>query len=145
MEGMISGKILEVQAASVDLGQCTLSLNNWAKGLVVKLMEVTHGQWLYRNVLVHDETCGAEMAKRKELLQLEIERQIELGGDGLDEQDRYLLEINLSDLECSSGEDQYYWMISIQAARKDRRLKVMEKNRTTEQSQEIDERSVYVS
>ena len=54
MEGMISSKVLEVQAACVDLGRCTLSLNNWAKGLVVKLMEITHGQWLYINVLVHN-------------------------------------------------------------------------------------------
>ena len=70
-------------------------------------------------MLVHDEICSVEVAKRKELLQLEIERQIELGGEGLDAQDCYFLEINLSDLECSSGEDQYYWMIAIQAARED--------------------------
>ena len=44
IEGIISNKVLKVQAGCVDLGQCTLSLDNWAKGLVVKLMEVTHDQ-----------------------------------------------------------------------------------------------------
>ena len=48
-----------------------------------------------------------------------IENQIALGGARLHEQDRYLLEINLEDLEFSSGEDQYYWLIAIRAARAD--------------------------
>ena len=54
---------------------------------MVKLMEVTHGQWLYINVLVPYEICGVDVAMRKELLQLKIENQIELRGKGLDEQD----------------------------------------------------------
>ena len=48
---------------------------------------------------------------------------MELGGSGLDEQDRYLLEINLEDLDTSTGEDQYYWLIAIRAARADRILR----------------------
>ena len=63
------------------------------------------------------------LAERKEELQRKIEDQIELGGSGLDEQDRYLLEINLEDLETSTGEDQYYWLIAIRAARADRILR----------------------
>ena len=55
-----------------------------------------------------------------------IERQIELGGEGLYEQGKYLLEINLEDLERSSGEDHYYWLLAVQAAREDRALKVRE-------------------
>ena len=105
---------------------------NWAKGLTIKLLEITHGQWLYRNVVVHDAVGGLKAAQRKQELQAEIERQKEQRGEGLDEQDRYLLEINLENLENSSGEEQYYWMISIQAAREFRRLKVAEMNRLAE-------------
>ena len=36
---------------------------------------------------------------------MEIECQIKLGGKGLAKQDRYLLEINLKDLEISLGDD----------------------------------------
>ena len=75
---------------------------------------------------MHDIVGGLEAVKRKQDLQIEIERQIELGRRGLDEQDKYLLEINLEDLECSSGEDQYYWLLAIQAAREDRALKIRE-------------------
>ena len=103
MEGMISSEALIIQVECVDLGGCSLSLDNWAKGLATKLIEATHGQWLYRNMLVHDTVSGLKAAERKEELQRKIEYQIELGGEGLYEQDRYLLEINLEDLETSTG------------------------------------------
>ena len=83
-------------------------MKNWTKGLVTKLLEATHGQWLYRNVVVHDLVGGLEAVKRKQELHVKIERQVELGGEGLDEQDKYLLETNLEDLEQSSVEDYYY-------------------------------------
>ena len=45
---------------------------------MIKLLEATHGQWLYRNVVVHDIVGGLEAVKRKQELQSEIERQVEL-------------------------------------------------------------------
>ena len=123
---MISGKAVTIQKEFDAAGGCNLSLENWAKGFVIKLLEATHGQWLYRNVVVHDVGGGIEAVKRKQELQSEIECQVELGGEGLGEQDKYLLEINLEDLEQSSGEDHYYWLLAIQAAREDRALKVRE-------------------
>ena len=74
-------------------------------------------------MLVHNTVSGLKTAEMKEEILREIEDQIELGGAGLDEQDRYLLEINLEDLETSTGEDQYYWIIAIRAARADRILR----------------------
>ena len=112
MEGMISKKAVAIQKDFVEAGGCNLSLENWAKGLVIKLLEVTHGQWLYRNVVVHDIVDGLKAVKQKQELKSEIERQIELGGEGLDEQDKYLLEIN--------------WLLAIQSAREDTALKVRE-------------------
>ena len=45
MEGMLSAEILEIQNGFVDFGRCSLSLDIWAKRLVMKLLEITHGQW----------------------------------------------------------------------------------------------------
>ena len=118
---------LTIQAECVDLGGCSLLLDKWAKGLAIKLLEANHGQWLYRNMLVHATVSELKAVESKEELQREIEDQIELGGSGLDEQDRYLLEINLEDPETSTGEDQYYWLIAIRAARADRILRRRQK------------------
>ena len=86
------------------------------------LLEVTHGQWLYRNVQVHDRIAGTLATQRKEELQMEIERQQELGKEGLLEEDCYLAECNLGDLEETSGILETYWLLSIQAAREAGRL-----------------------
>ena len=117
MEGMISKEVFKIQAEITVVGVGSMTTSNWEKGLAIKLLEIMHGQWLYRNAVVHNAVGGIKTAQKKQELQAETERQLEQGGEGVDEQDRYLLEINLEDLENLLGEKQYYWMISIQAAR----------------------------
>ena len=123
MEGMISREILPIQADFVEMGECSLSLDGWAQGLVIRLLENAHGQWLYRNLHVHDTLAGVSATARKEEIQRFIKDQLELGGRGLDEQDHFLLEINLEDLETSSGKEQHYWLLQIEAARREMTLR----------------------
>jgi hypothetical protein len=138
MEGMISKEIIPIQADYVEMGGCMLSVDTWAKGLVVKLLKVTHGQWLYCNIHVHDATSGMAATARKEEIQRFIEDQIELGEEGLEEKDHYLLEVNLEDLEHTTGEEQHYWLLHIQAARSERALREANRksnnNRNTSES-----------
>ena len=103
MEGMISKEIVKLQKDAVDLGGCSMSLDKWVQGLVVRLVEVPHGQWLYRNMHVHAATVGKEATARKEEIQRFVEDQLELGEEGLDERDHYLLESSLGDLKTSTG------------------------------------------
>ncbi len=50
MEGMISKRIRSIQALHSKVEGATISPEQWAAGLVIKLLEITHGQWLYRCV-----------------------------------------------------------------------------------------------
>jgi hypothetical protein len=54
---------------------------------------------------------------------MEIECQQELGTEGLLEEDCYLAECNLGDLEETSSILETYWLLAIQAAREAGRLK----------------------
>ena len=81
-----------------------ITIEKWASGLVIKLLECMHGQWLYCNFVVHDVVLGILATARKELLQAEIEEKQERGIVGLVDEDEYLLQINLEDLEASSRE-----------------------------------------
>ena len=87
MEGMISNEIVKLQKDFVDLKGCSMLLDKWVQGLVVWLLEVTHSQWLYRNMHVHDTTAGMEATARKEEIQRFIEDQLEMGEEGLAERD----------------------------------------------------------
>jgi hypothetical protein len=117
MEGMVSKEALYIQGRAHEEGKKRLSIQNWCAGLVTRLMEVTHGQWLYRNMHVHDTLTGDIATRKKEDIRRELLDQIETGGVGLAEEDKYLLDINLDDLDTSSGEDQTYWLLSLRAAR----------------------------
>jgi hypothetical protein len=93
-----------------------MSLEKWSSGLITRLLEITHGQWLYRNYIVHDPVSGTIANARMEELLLEIEYQRELGDAGLLEEDKYLAKVNLEEMESSSGERQHHWLLAIQTA-----------------------------
>ena len=58
----------------------------------------------------------------KENLLREIEHQLTLGPDSLEEEDRFLLEYNFDNLTTSTGEQQEYWLLAIQAAKEASRI-----------------------
>ena len=88
----------------------------------MKLLEVTHGQWLYRNVQVHDVVSGSRATQRKDKLRDPVLDQLDRGGEDLEEENKYLVAINLGDLDSASGEKQEYWLLAIEAARGATRL-----------------------
>lgn len=117
MEGMISKEFCRIQETQRRLGRTHMSGDKWAQSLSVKLLEMTHGQWLVRNFLIHDKVAGMLALEKKEELQIAIEEQQAMGLEGLAEEDKYLMEISLDDLETTSGEYQAYWLIAVKAAR----------------------------
>ncbi len=117
LKGMISKEINVVQRQFYVLNGSRVSLEKWSSELITWLLEITHGQWLYRNHIVHDPVSGTIANARKEELLLEIEHQRELRDAGLLEEDKYLAEVNLEEMESSLGEWQHYWLLAIQTAR----------------------------
>ncbi len=85
---------------------------------MVKLLEMTHGQWLYRCVQIHNKVIGTRIIAPKEGIQCKIERQLEIGMEDLLDVDQYLAEVNTNDLKSGSRECQEYWLLAIRAARK---------------------------
>lgn len=116
-QGMVSAQIIAVQADYITVCGEGGTIDKWAKGLVTKLVMMIHSQWLYRNIVVHHRTTGFLISQHKEEIQKEIDRQLEQGGEGLLQEDRFLLEIVLEDLAMTSGEAQEYWLVAIRAAR----------------------------
>jgi hypothetical protein len=123
MEGMVCKKIRGIQEAYTMIKGMHTSAPRWTTGLILKLLETTHGQWLYRNVQVHDAIAGTRVTTRKEQIQDKIEHQLELGATGLLQEDKYLMEINLEDMESTSGKRHEYWLLAITAAREAKTLR----------------------
>jgi len=118
MEGMVSRHLIELQRNYLGCIGSRRCAKKWIRGLVTQLLQATHSQWIYRNVVVHDNTTGTLITEHKLELLKEIDRQKELGAEGLLEEDKYLLEINHDELVRSNGEREEYWLLAIHAARK---------------------------
>ena len=66
MEGMLSKELVELQKYTLVEAESRLTVDKWAKELVIRLLEIAHGQWLYRNMVIHDMTGGDLVTKRKD-------------------------------------------------------------------------------
>ena len=121
MEGMVSTRMRSIQCDYHHLQGTHMNPKCWARGLIQKLLEVTHGQWIYWNIQIHDSVAGTQAALRKEAIQGDLKEQMDLGGARLleleVEEDQWMLEVNLEDLEITGGEQEEYWLVAIKAAR----------------------------
>ena len=117
MERMFSVHMICIQNDYHQWSGDGLSVKVWAGQLVVRLLEITHAQWVYRNIQVHDETRGTLRTAQKEQLLQEIEEEMEVGFEGFLDMDRLLASVALEDLEHSGGQNQEYWLAAVRAAR----------------------------
>jgi hypothetical protein len=115
--GMVSSKLLPLQSAILHSSRSSCNAMGWISGLITQLLQVTHTQWIYRCILVHDRMTGTLILAHKEEPLKEVEDQLKIVPDGLDEQDQFLLECNFDQLATTTGEHQEYWLLAIQAAR----------------------------
>ena len=103
LEDMVSKEFYLLQQDYQLTEGAEISMKHWISELIVKLLEITHGQWIYRNLVVYDNITGLLHTHRMDELQIEIEKQQEIGAEGLLKEDPFLAEVNLEDLETSSG------------------------------------------
>jgi hypothetical protein len=126
--GIVSSKLLPIQSAVSHSSRSSPSAEWWIAGLIMQLLQVTHTQWIYWCVLVHDRMTGTLILAHKEDLLKEVENQLAIGPGGLDEQDRFLLECNFDELATTTGKQQEYWLLAIQAAREVSRIRTAKAN-----------------
>jgi hypothetical protein len=66
MEGMVCKKIRSIQELYSMVEGTNTSAAQWTTGLILILLEITHGQWFYQNVQVYDTVGGTRATLRKE-------------------------------------------------------------------------------
>ena len=129
LEGMVSKQLPGLVKDRDAEGEIT-DVKKWMSLLITQLLEITHGMWIYRNVMVHDELNGFYATEGRERLQAAIEEQMAHGTDDLCEEDKWLLEVNLRDLNEVSGDKEAYWLLAVDMARK--RFQIRQRSRQTD-------------
>jgi hypothetical protein len=120
--GMVSTKLLRIQSLHLTKNNLSFRAMRWITDFITQLLQLTHTQWIYQCVLVHNRTTGTLISTHKEDLMKEIEYQLTLGPNTLAEEDRFLLECKFDDLTTTTGEHQEYWLLAIKASREASRL-----------------------
>ena len=64
----------EIQKRFLSQEDTQLTADSWVKGLVSKLLEMTHVQWIFRCISKHHPTKGSLVMKANKDLLSEIER-----------------------------------------------------------------------
>ncbi len=121
MMGVISSKLISIQESHLWLSAPHQSPERWAIGLITQLLQVTHAQWIYRCLLVHNRTSGTLITLQKTKLLEEIAKQLSMGAENLMKTDKYLLKYNLSDIATTNGKQKEYWLLGQSHASQTRR------------------------
>ena len=123
-EGHISTHFYVIQSFHLSMSGSFLNGEDWVKQFISKLLQITHAQWIFRNISLHDKTRGYLRNKKAgELLQI-INEFSEVAPEEIPEDSRFLLEINFTELTKSHLEHQTYWTLAMDAAVKAQELEM---------------------
>ena len=118
----ISTYFYAIQSFHLSMSGSLLNGEDWVKHVISKLLQITHAQWIFRNISLHDKTRGyLRNKKASEILQI-INEFSEVAPEEIPEDSRFLLEINFTELTKSHLEHQTYWTLAMDAAVKAQEL-----------------------
>ena len=93
------------------------TIDVWMRQFIGQLLELTHSQWIFRNITKHHHTNGTIKLEARDDLLREVDRQLDLGLGSLPPECRCLLEIPRAKFYCLATDRQQYWLNAITAAR----------------------------
>jgi hypothetical protein len=116
MEGHILTHFYEIQNFHRAMSSSFLKGTNWAKQFISKILHVTHSQWIFHNISLHNKINGYLHKKKSEEIALELELLAGIALEDVPVESQFLLEINFSELFKSHIKSQKYWILAINAA-----------------------------
>ena len=116
LEGRISSLWVEMRHLEVEADNLRTTAEYWARGLIRRLVQITHRQWIYRNSAVHLKVRGSLSQPQHEKLMDTIEDYLHVDPMSLLPEDRRLLTVDLEALAESSPVNQQTWVAEMETA-----------------------------
>ncbi len=121
-EGHISTHFYTIQTFCLAMSNSYLNEEDWPKQFISKILQITHSQWIFQNISLHDWTHEYLHNKKDNKIMQQLNVLLDLAPDDVPEASRFLLEINLSEPSTSHLETQKFWMLAMDAALKAKAL-----------------------
>jgi len=106
-KGYISIHFYNIQRFHLSMSGQYLNGSDWTKQFISKFLQLTHSQWIYRNISLLNKKQGYLRHKQSRDLLQEITNLSELSPDEVPEGSNFLLEINFTELTLSHLETQH--------------------------------------
>ena len=116
MEGKIALLLRDYQGAYLTTSSSMLTSSDWVRQFIQKLLHITHGQWIYRNVSKHHSRHGLLKDLERRSLLREIDQYMSVSPEEVPEESRFLLEIDFQQIRTAATESQAYWVHAMRAA-----------------------------
>lgn len=117
-EGHISTHFYVIQSFHLAMSSSHLNGEDWIKQFITRILQLTHSQWIFRNISLHDKHMDSFAIKwptRFFNLQL-INEFSEVAPEEVPKDSQFLLEINFSEYTKSHLETQTYWTLAMDVA-----------------------------
>jgi hypothetical protein len=85
---------------------------------ISELLVISHTQWLFRNITLHDKRQGYIATTRRKELIAEIEKLHNTPIEDIPPESKFLLDCDLDELKASDNDYQEHWIDAILAARR---------------------------
>ena len=118
MEGRVSNKLYFTLHLHLSTSPSIINSNNWMKSLISKVLHITHSQWIFCNLSLHDQQRGHLCLNNRIEALHEIETLADTDPKKIPPDSKFLLEFDFDRLCEADLEHQQYWIYVIKAARK---------------------------
>ena len=118
MEGRVSTAMFSVQCTHLSLTHSRITGDDWMRGLILRLIHMSHSQWLFRNFTLHDKQCGYRRLKDRAEVLVRIDELRNTDPAQVPEHSQFLLEIDTERLATGDYDTQVYWVTAMEAARR---------------------------
>jgi hypothetical protein len=108
MEGKVSTKIASIQRIHCAAAPCMMNGDDWMRHFISHVLRITHSQWIFRNITLHDKVCGTLRLQNREEVLREVEALLETDPMEVPVESKFLLEFDFDSLYRSSFERQTY-------------------------------------
>ena len=118
MEGRVSKRLFAMQHLHLSTSPSFLNGGDWMKTFISKVLHISHSQWIFRNITLHDRNRGVLRLQDRVAILREIEHLMLTEKSHLPSDCAFLLEFDLDKLRTSDLDGQQYWVYAVKAARK---------------------------
>jgi hypothetical protein len=107
-EVYISMHFFTIQQHHLAMSSSYLNGTDWTKQFISKILQITHSQWMYHNISLHNKQQGYLHHKRVEELHGEISELSDLAPCKVPETSRSLLQISFTKVTNTSLKTHHY-------------------------------------